>query len=273
MLGAGFGDHEGAGVGSSIITSALELRAVSETVEQNKTNVAAFIAAYHAKDIARMTAHVAAGFVRHGADGTRTYTPMEYGSLLSAVPFFSDGKPVTRSQIEVFGEGDTVFAIFSLTAAGTDESSVEAFRLAGGKIVEMWIPPSAAARWEWTPSTGEGDTETTRDVQRRWYQEMYRDGRYLELAPQLCGPIFIRHESSGTFSATAEEHGKRLHDVTRGNPSPAGNYRAFAEGDTVGAIGRGQLGGNFVQAWRVADGKLVESWWPGFTALGVDWGL
>ncbi len=243
---------------------------MSETVDQNKNVVAAFIAAYHAKDIAGMIAHVADSFARHGADGTRTYTPAEYASLLNGVPFFSDGKPVPRSQIEVFGEGDTVFAIFSLTAAATDESSVEAFRLAGAKIVEAWIPPSAAVRWEWTPSDGKGDTEVTREVHRRCYDEMYGEGRYAELAPNLFGSGVISHGPTGTTLLSAEEGGRLASDFGQGAPARL-TYRAFAEGDKVGIVGRGQRGANWVQAWRVREGKVAETWYPNFTARDVDW--
>jgi hypothetical protein len=38
----------------------------------------------------------------------------------------------------------------------------------------------------------------------------------------------------------------------------------------VGIIGLAPTG-NCLQAWRVAGGKLVESWWPGVTAPGVGW--
>ncbi len=171
----------------------------------------------------------------------------------------------------MFGEGEFVFAIFSARYGERDESNVEAYRIENGEIVESWTPPRAPVRWEWTPTDGKGDTEATREVHRRWYEEMYREGRYFELAPRLCGPVFIRHESTGTFSATAEEHGKRLQEAFGGR-SLRLTYRSFAEGDKVGVIGVGdQRFGNWLQTWRVAGSKLVESWSRG-TAPGVDWG-
>ena len=69
---------------------------------------------------------------------------------------------------------------------------------------------------------------------------MYAQGRYLELAPQLCGPVYVRHESAGTFSATAEEHAARLQ---RAFAAVRLRYQVFADGDKVGIIGSRASGG------------------------------
>ena len=111
-------------------------------------------------------------------------------------------------------------------------------------------------------------TDESRAILRRWYEDMYAQGRYLELAPQLCGPVFVRHEGTGTFSATAEEHAARLQKGTGGS-GRLFHYRVFAEGDKVGVIGLSPNG--WVQAWRVAGGKLVESWWVGARIAGAAW--
>ena len=175
--------------------------------------------------------------------------------------------PTTRAQREVFGEGDRVAWISTFTRGGQDFSVVVVYRLAGGKIVERWPGATAAVRWAWEPVAVAGDTDATRAVHRRWYEEMYGQGRYLELAPQLCGPVFLRHEPTGTFSATAEEHAARLHQGMQGRPVVM-NYDVVAEGRMVAVVGTYQ-GGAWTQAWRVADGKLVESWWAGNLSPGA----
>jgi hypothetical protein len=76
--------------------------------------------------------------------------------------------------------------------------------------------------------------------------------------------VFIRHEPEGTFSGTAEEHGARLQQGF-GGPTPNLRYDAVFEGNMVAVTGVSQRGAPFTQARRVANGKLVESWFAGYT--------
>ena len=121
--------------------------------------------------------------------------------------------------------------------------------------------------------------ERNKAVLRRWYDEMFADQRW-ELMPELAGPRYTRHESTGTFTVTVEDHAKRLSALygerARANVS---SYRLFAEGDMVCVIGtfKGYRQGgadqevyNWVQAFRLENGKIVETWWPGY-AKNVEW--
>ena len=233
-------------------------RRLADQLEQNKENVTRLFEALAAREADRQVALTNDSVISHGPAGTQTLESEEYVAFLEAQLPAAAGELV----LDVFGERDTVFAIFNASSAEQHVAGVIAFRLEEEKVSEAWTAGPVGAVWDWKPSPTKGDSEETRGVLHRWYDEMYGQGRYLDLAPILCGPKFVRHEAQGTFEATAEEHGQRLHTGTKGQPYVVGKWQAFAEGDKVGVIGTEPRG--FTQAWRVAGCKLVESWWPKF---------
>jgi hypothetical protein len=171
-------------------------------------------------------------------------------------------------QVEYFGEGNRVCVLYAIQSPDGDVSGVQIYRIEDSKIAETWVSGSAAGQlWTWDPAiTGDKTPNANKAVIRRWYDEVYRH-RDWQRVPEVAGPVFLRHEATGTFEATAEEHSKRL---LRGFESGAGpmvlEYQVIAGSDKVAVIGTYPARGwNWVQAWRVRDGKLVESWWPGFT--------
>jgi hypothetical protein len=110
-------------------------------------------------------------------------------------------------------------------------------------------------------------------VLSRWYDEMWSQKRF-DLVPELAGPVYIRHEAGGTRRVTAEEY----RDALAGSLSEAVvedlRYRLIAEDDRVVAIGTWKIDGqqwDWVQAFRVEGGKLVETWLSGINFKGT-WG-
>ena len=118
-------------------------------------------------------------------------------------------------------------------------------------------------------------------VIRRWVDEMYAEARW-ELMKELAGPLYIRHEPTGTFTVTVEEQMELLKDRYSGREEAQNrevSYQLFAEGDKVCMIGtfRGSRKGgesndvyNYVQVFRLEYGKIVEIWFPGFVK-NVEW--
>lgn len=125
--------------------------------------------------------------------------------------------------------------------------------------------------------------EKNKAVIRRWNDEMYAERRW-ELMPELAGPLYIRHDSTGTYTVTVEEHMKTVKELYGGpekiQESEEGESELIAEGDKVCMLswfkgyrkgGEGDLDlYNCVQVFRLEDEKIVETWFPGFVK-NVEW--
>lgn len=116
-------------------------------------------------------------------------------------------------------------------------------------------------------------TEETRAALVRWYDEMWflKD---FDRVPECVGPTYTRHEAGGTRTITADEYRDFLKAAMVDAEISAGRYRLIAEDDHVVAIGSWVFNGqqwDWVQAFRVEHGKLVETWLSG---IGFDtmWG-
>lgn len=167
-------------------------------------------------------------------------------------------------QLELFGQGDKVVAIYSLQRAKGPISAVQIFKVVNSKIEEIWAQPvRSGVLWKWDAEiTGDKDPDANTRVFRRWYDEIYHNANW-QLVPKVAGPTFIRHEDR-EFQMTGEEYSlrlKALFSFTGGGPI---EYQVIAGADKVAVIGK-QGPSDFVQAWRVRHGKLVESWWAGVT--------
>lgn len=207
-------------------------------------------------------------YIRHEPAGTRTVTGEQVREELNARGY------TIQWEYTAFAEGDIAFVTWvARNTPQGDMSGVQAYRVACGKLVETWLSGIAPVAWELCP-VGEGDPDANKALLRRWYEEMYEQRRFAELAPQLCGPVFTRHEAEGSFNVTAEQHADRLAtavaaiDAAEGRPTMIPDYRVYAAGDRVGVIANARRGG-YVQTWRVEDGRFVESWWAGFAQ--VNW--
>ncbi len=116
-------------------------------------------------------------------------------------------------------------------------------------------------------------TEESKAALARWYDEMWFEKDFA-LVPECVGPIYTRHEAGGTRTITAEEYRDFLNEHMTTAEISDGRYRLIAEDDHVVAIGSWRLNGqqwDWVQAFRVEHGKLVETWLSG---IGTDtqWG-
>jgi predicted SnoaL-like aldol condensation-catalyzing enzyme len=109
--------------------------------------------------------------------------------------------------------------------------------------------------------------ERNKAVLRRWYDEMYAEQRFEELMPELVAPKFVRHEPGGTTVTTPKEYAARC--VSRygpPRPAPRTSYDLIAENDKVGVIATSRIGdavAQWVQVFRLEDGKLAETWVSG----------
>lgn len=102
-------------------------------------------------------------------------------------------------------------------------------------------------------------------VLRRWYDEMWSK-RNTDIIPELAGPTYVRHEGGGTRSVSAEEYREQTAAIAAGWEITDMRYSLVSEGDKVVAIGSWKVNGNqmdWVQAFRVEQGKLVETWLSG----------
>lgn len=115
-------------------------------------------------------------------------------------------------------------------------------------------------------------TEQTKAVLRRWYDEMWSK-KNADLIPELAGPVYVRHEPGGTRSVTAEEYREQTAAVCAGWEITDLRYSLVGEGDLVVAIGSWKINGDpmdWVQAFRVENGKLVETWLSGIAKVWDD---
>ena len=106
-------------------------------------------------------------------------------------------------------------------------------------------------------------------VLTRWYDEMWAQKNF-DLVPVLAGPTYTRHEGGGTRVITGEEYRDSLKASMTEASITDFHYRLVAEEDRVVAIGTWKLNGkqwDWVQAFRVDNGKLVETWLSG---IGFD---
>jgi predicted SnoaL-like aldol condensation-catalyzing enzyme len=108
-------------------------------------------------------------------------------------------------------------------------------------------------------------TEATKAVLRRWYDEMWA-AKNADLVPELAGPLYTRHEMGGTRTIDAEAYREQVRGLMDNAEISDMRYRLIAEGDRVCAVGSWKLDGkqwDWVQLFRVENGKLVETWLSG----------
>jgi predicted SnoaL-like aldol condensation-catalyzing enzyme len=231
-----------------------------------------------------------ADFICHEPAGTWSAGPAVAESRLRRL---FDPAPMAsaRRQYCMVAEGDTVAVLgMGHEAAGRPTYSwVQVVRVRAGRIAETWFP-GYVRDVDWGPLPAEpegrsGAEAANRQVVRRWWEEMYAEHRFDELMPALAGPAYIRHESTGTWTATVREHlarVKELYGPGREKPRPQFTAGLLAEGDKVAGWGtmRGYRGGatkddevySFVQLFRLANGRLVETWFPAWV-VGVGWSI
>jgi hypothetical protein len=122
------------------------------------------------------------------------------------------------------------------------------------------------------------DEETARELVRRWWTAVWRDGD-INAVDQLVTDPFIRHTSAGTSRSSLKDYKKALVEFQRvlhdartviDDEAVAGDriwVRATSRGANL------ETGGPALVTWmvcfRVEGGKLAETWVA--VLPGVDW--
>jgi predicted SnoaL-like aldol condensation-catalyzing enzyme len=112
-------------------------------------------------------------------------------------------------------------------------------------------------------------------LMHRWYDEMWANCDFKKI-PDLAGPTYTRHDVRGTRVVTAEEYRDELLPIGAQWKISDFKYFLMAEGDYITSIGTWKINGemqwDWVQTFRVENGKLVETWLPAMAMEGK-WGL
>lgn len=218
---------------------------------------------YRSKDFSDIDQIMSPSYTRHHAFGTNIVSSKEHAEVSAG-----RARETNLLDFDYFDEGDKVCAIWSFENESGGGSCVQIYRVADERLVETWYSAVVDKVWQWdTAITGDTDVAANKKVFERWYEEVYAQ-RKPELIPEIAGPMFLRHEAEGDFEVTAEEHRERLRPYLESSTGPLEqDYVYIAGKDKVAVIGNTEVHGlgdrNWVQAWRVSDGKLVESWWAG----------
>jgi predicted SnoaL-like aldol condensation-catalyzing enzyme len=173
---------------------------------------------------------------------------------------------VAMRQIEVFGDQDKIFVLYAADTQQGHISAVECHRVADGRVVETWRSGTAEGlAWSWDSAAfGDSDVATKRRVFSRWYDGVYGTADWRSI-PEVVGDSFVRHEDR-EFVMSAEEYTDRIRPFLETTGPLKFDYDVVTGADKVAVIGRTPDGLGFLQAWRVSNDRLVESWWVPVTA-------
>ncbi len=108
---------------------------------------------------------------------------------------------------------------------------------------------------------------TNRGVLEHWYDHMWGKTDF-DLIPQIAAEKYLRHDMTGANNLMpAENYRDMLKPVLGHLAVEEFQYYLVTEGDYVGALGRFLLEGgrhwDWVQVFRLADGRLAETWLTG----------
>ena len=161
--------------------------------------------------------------------------------------------------VRIFSDGDYVFAHTEYDFASS-KVGFEVFRFEGDQVVEHWDniqerrgPNEAGLSMVDGPTevTDIGETEASRQLVRRFVEEVLVGRRFDELAVHVDEERFAEHSPGGSrIDGHAPVEYVRLH-------------RVLAEGTFALAVSEGSRDGThsaFYDLFRVAGGKLVEHW-------------
>jgi predicted SnoaL-like aldol condensation-catalyzing enzyme len=214
-------------------------------------------------------------YMRHHARGASD--PIQAEDYARIAGASEPGAKVVDFNYRLIAEGDYVGSIGRMVFDnGHQWDWVQMFRIEGGKLVETWLPgmggtdprtyPRKEAAWVGGETPKKGPATGAKAVLTRWYDEMWANCDF-DLIPQIAGPIYTRNDFSGAKRAlTAEQYRDALKRADRGWNITDFDYFLISEGDLVIAIGTWKMGEgrqwDWVQAFRIADGKMVETWLP-----------
>jgi predicted SnoaL-like aldol condensation-catalyzing enzyme len=109
--------------------------------------------------------------------------------------------------------------------------------------------------------------ENNRATLMRWYNKMWAECDNA-LIPDIAAEIYLRHDITGANNAITSQQYSEMVGMGLGDSKVVDfSYCLVAQGDYVGSIGRllfdGDRQWDWVQLFRVDDGKMVETWLPG----------
>lgn len=174
-------------------------------------------------------------------------------------------------------------------------TGITIYRFAGGKIVEAWwmkdvlgllqqlgvIPPMGREDFTWgVPSavTGDpGDPETNKAIVRRWTEEFYNQWN-IEVADELITTDYVHHDPGNPMTRDLEELKQwapmlfiafpdfhvTTEDLVAESDKVAKRYTITGthKGEYMGIPPTdNQIAVTGIEIFRIADGKIVESWW------------
>ncbi len=214
-------------------------------------------------------------YMRHHSRGASDPIPaQEYVRMAAGT---EPGAKVVDFNYRLVAEGDYVGSIGRMVFdSGHQWDWVQMFRLADGRMVETWLPgmggtdprtyPRREAAWVGGEVPKMGPATGPKAILARWYDQMWAKCDF-DLIPQIAGPIYTRHDLAGARRAlTAEQYRDTLKTVGGNWRITDFDYFLISEGDLVVAIGTWKMGGNlqwdWVQAFRIEGGKMVETWLP-----------
>lgn len=246
-------------------STGIKAQSSPDEVAQNIEIVRRWLAISTSSDLAGAEDLLAAQHTQHIVDGTSVLPPAQ--RLEEIRKRRGVGGRVTLHQVDLFGQRDKVCVLYSAQTSTGPRSGVEVYRVTASKIAETWVDSQARGTlWKWDPApNGDSSPPANEQVFRRWYEDIYPKADW-QSVPGVAGPIFVRHETE-EFEMSADEYGQRLRTLFARTGPLRFEYEVIAGADKIAVIGRGASGRGFLQAWRVRDGKLVDSWWaPGGAA-------
>jgi hypothetical protein len=147
----------------------------------------------------------------------------------------------------MLAEGDLVAVLAVANQHNGQNTShwVQLFRLANGAVLETWVSGSVRdvdrGPLPDEPHGRLGAEDANKRTVQRWRDEMYGEQRFEKLVAELAGPEYVRHEATGSWTTTIEQHLLRVQRLYRPKETHRPlriTYGLVAEGDRVAGWGR-----------------------------------
>lgn len=221
---------------------------------------------------------VAEKYLRHDVTGANNrVTPAEYQAMVTHAVGDED---VQDFSYFLIAEGDFVAALGRyVLKEGRQWDWVQLFRVGRNGLSETWLPgmgghePHAIPNpdFAWTKGTIPGlqhdETNATKQVVSNWYEQLMTGKEVTDLlAPEVRWHDMI--EADTAFSGHDVQ--QRMRDFMQNDHATDLELHLVQSGDFVVATGMWQLGKdqrewNWVQAFRIENGLIAESW---LTSIG-----
>lgn len=219
-------------------------------------------------------------YLRHDITGANNLmTSQEYSDMIA---FGLAEEHVTEFSYFLIAEGDYVASLGRyLLTKGRQWDWVQLFRLENAAMVETWLPGMGGTDIFGFPQPhnvwtgGEMPQPLPMTAQKQLIEDYYRQVfvlRDAEAAPRfLADKLRVHDNISPDQWLTAEEYFQRMNKQINGNEISEFKLFMIEEGDMVVAAGSWKIDEqrqwDWVQAFQIADNKIVRTWLP---AIGGD---